>query len=82
MKRKERLQTQIAEVEARLGVAPASVPLAASDEVAAGMGTPRAGSVTPHRLPPLSPLSPGTGGTQAAAKEVEMLQQVRLYPFP
>ena len=76
MKRKDRLETQIAEVEARLGVAP--VP-----DVAAGMATPRAGSSpTPHRLPPLSPLSPTMqGGGKAAASEVEMLQQVPLCPI-
>jgi hypothetical protein len=76
MKRKERLETQIAEVEARLGVAPVA-------EMVAGMATPRAvSSPTPHRLPPLSPLSPTLqgGGGKAAANEMEMLQQVRLCP--
>lgn len=76
MKRKERLLSQITEVEARLGFGVAPPQLTSGSEaVAGGMATPR------RQLPPLSPLSPlsppRTGG-KPVMNEVEMLQQVGL----
>ena len=74
MRRKERLLSQIAEVEVRLGIGAAPArPAGGSDEAGGGASTPR------RPLPPvspLSPLSPPRTVSKPAANEVELLQQV------